>query len=654
MDTQELELTVSAEEICRTCLAAVDRTQLKPIFCNEILDGRIVPFPCVLELATGEKPVKNDKLPNNVCSECKGKLRELYLFVGMAKKSSKLMYEIFNVEPPKPVVESKALRDAKHAHVQTEPAMEAKPTPVADVDLPKHRKRNEIGTQIEMEHFSPDTVEIGCQTDEQFEIETIIVPDTAEQIIKLDDSATSSHGNDLLNENSMDSTLLNFRDDENEYEMILLGDEPNDAESITLRPVESDEKKMLIVETSIPHKEPKILNHRNLLPKVSTDGKQKRSTRRTKSEHCSYCNLTGRPALLAQHFQVHKETLELCLESTDYYRCSNCFMVFLSQMHFVEHVCHRVQPAEDVLYHPDLQKHEEFYGNGINICVPRLKTFSKIGNRYQCGRCIKYTSNNFDAMRQHCLTHESVDEQISDIDVLWKSNLLNEIHICGICNGHFPDATYIRQHLYFHQDSFICVYDCGMIFVSFLRMTRHFERKHLPTGCELAEPDTSQQTEPDAGYSCKLCSKMLVSEASLKNHLKHHIRPRKYVCTECKKCFSQRSDLNNHLRIHTDERPYECKLCEKKFRTNSHLRDHMFTHEDVNKFECDVCHKMFKAKRILAEHTRLHTGEKPYQCKHCSKSFVRKQHLILHQKIHIKAESSGTATKSEKRTRKAS
>lgn len=66
MDTQELELTISAEEICRACLAAVDRTQLKPIFCSEILDGRIVPFPSVLELATGEKVTFYSKLSNAV------------------------------------------------------------------------------------------------------------------------------------------------------------------------------------------------------------------------------------------------------------------------------------------------------------------------------------------------------------------------------------------------------------------------------------------------------------------------------------------------------------------------------------------------------------------------------------------------------------
>uniref|UniRef100_A0A182HYG0 Uncharacterized protein n=2 Tax=Anopheles arabiensis TaxID=7173 RepID=A0A182HYG0_ANOAR len=524
MDTQELELTISAEEICRACLAAVDRTQLKPIFCSEILDGRIVPFPSVLELATGEKPIKHDKLPNNVCTECKGKLRDLYLFVNMAKKSSKLMYEIFTVEPPpKPaVVASKASTDIKHAQVQTEPVAEPISPQDTDSSLPKAAKCNEMGTQVELEHFLPSTAESGCQTDEQMEMENIIICSASPGSIKVDDGTTtptvlgeedesSSQEHEILNENSIDNTLIHFGDDENEYEMILLGDEPDEAENFTLHSLESDEKKQIILHTSSsssssssPHRESKIINHRNSLPKQLTNDRQKRSSRSVKSEHCGYCNLTGRPVLLAQHFQVHKETLELCLESTDYYRCSECFMVFISQTHFVDHVCHPVLPTEEVLYHSDLQTHEEFYRNGIVLCMPRLKTIKKIGNRYQCGRCMKYTTNSFETMRQHSLTHEAEDEKIDDIDVVWKNNLLNVMHVCGVCKGHFPDATYIRQHLYFHQDSYMCVYDCGMIFVSFLRMTRHFERKHLMQAkCELTVPVAGEQQEPEVDYPCK-------------------------------------------------------------------------------------------------------------------------------------------------------
>uniref|UniRef100_A0A182PUG4 ZAD domain-containing protein n=1 Tax=Anopheles epiroticus TaxID=199890 RepID=A0A182PUG4_9DIPT len=520
MDTQELGLTILAEEVCRTCLAAVDGTQLKPIFCNEILDCRIVPFPSVLELVTGEKLVKNDKLPNHVCAECKGKLRDLYLFVGMAKKSSKLMYEIFAVEPPKPAVTS-SVPVTKHAQVQTEettfPALET---------IDTHRSKSMViradaRKQSENECFAPKTTTTSCQTDGRFELEEGIVVDTAQQIIKIDDGTmtptdddddrVSGHEHDLLDDNSIDNPLLNF-DDENEYEMILLENAANEDKRFTMPCIEPTEQKQTITESS-SKKEPTILNHGILVSKKPTkQDSRKRSSLDVRSDLCTYCNLQGSSAYLEHHFQVHKETLEMCLESTDYYRCADCFMVFTSETHFAEHTCHREELGEDVRYHPELSKHEAFYRKGMDICVPRLKTFRKIGNRYQCGRCVKYKSISFEKMRQHCVTHEEEDEKIVDVNVLWKNSLLYERHICGICKGLFPDATYIRQHLYFHQDSYICVYDCGMIFVSFLRMTRHFEQKHLQIAHEVAElaesadpADATQQIEQNTNYSCKTC-----------------------------------------------------------------------------------------------------------------------------------------------------
>lgn len=59
-DSDDLELQVNADEMCRTCLGQFPLNQLKPIFCNEILDGKIVPFPQVYETTLGIKPVKND------------------------------------------------------------------------------------------------------------------------------------------------------------------------------------------------------------------------------------------------------------------------------------------------------------------------------------------------------------------------------------------------------------------------------------------------------------------------------------------------------------------------------------------------------------------------------------------------------------------
>ncbi|XP_053676731.1 zinc finger protein 184-like [Anopheles nili] len=635
MDTQDLELAVSPEEMCRTCLAAVDKAQLKPIFCNEILDGRIVAFPSVLELTTGEKFVKNDKLPNNVCMECKGKLLDLYIFVGMVRKSSNLLYEIFSVEAPNSSKDTKF--DTRHVEVQTEETNDSK-----DTLFNLHRAQtndietHSIGIQCEETFPMPvDTTEMSCQTDEQIQLteqsqtncELANDVDAINMaIMPTEENTNASLENDIVQVNSLeDGSLINDDDDEHGYEMILQAEETNgEAECFTLRPMKSDKKKLVLEISYGASKQQKL--EEALSPGVKTE-----------QIFCSYCNFTDSVEALEQHMQVHRETLELCIESIDYYRCSNCFTVSISQAHFEQHFnvsCKRVS-FEEYVYHSDLHKHEAFYLNGMDICVPKLKTFKKIDNKYSCGSCVKFTSSCFDTMREHVQNHEANDDKAVDINLLWKNNHYDEVHVCGICQAQFPDATYIRQHLYFHQDSFFCIYECNVMFVSFLRMTRHFQRKHLQW------PSCAKKSAVREGeHQCKQCGKILTNTDSLKNHLKNHFRPRKYVCTVCKKCFTQKSDLMIHCRIHTDERPYSCNLCSKKFRTTSHRRDHMFTHEVENKFECDICHKLFKAKRILAGHRRLHTGEKPHRCEICPKSFSRRQHLKLHQKTHDKPQSS--------------
>uniref|UniRef100_A0A182Q9U9 C2H2-type domain-containing protein n=1 Tax=Anopheles farauti TaxID=69004 RepID=A0A182Q9U9_9DIPT len=480
------------------------------------------------------------------------------------------------------------------------------------------------------------------------EIISDVSPHTRENQIKKQEednqdggSFLSTQEDALLDENSFDEALLNATDDdEHGYDVLLLTDESNFAlTSIKATEVKSVEQ----TDPSATKKE--ATTHSSLVSKILTrNPENKISRKRVKLEEafCTYCNLTGSSEVLARHFQTHKETLELCLESIDYYRCSDCFTVFITQKLFIDHFstgCTRVA-SDEYVHHSDLNKHETFYLYGPDICVPRLKTFKKLDNKFRCGQCPKFATNCFDTMREHLLVHEADDDKTDDVNLLWKNNHLDEIHICGMCKAQFPDATYIRQHLYFHQDSFVCVYDCDQIFASFLRLTRHLSRKHVHGQKEISDAATSgtniSPVVEEANHQCTHCAKTLPTADSLRNHLRNHFRPRKYVCTECKKCFSQKSDLIIHCRIHTDERPYTCTVCDKKFRTNSHLRDHMFTHEQVNKFECDVCHKLFKAKRILVGHQRLHTGERPYECNLCQKSFTRKQHLILHLKSHTK------------------
>uniref|UniRef100_A0AAG5DQT2 Uncharacterized protein n=1 Tax=Anopheles atroparvus TaxID=41427 RepID=A0AAG5DQT2_ANOAO len=636
MDTLELELSVAPEEMCRTCLAAVDRAQLKPIFCSEILDGKIVPFPKVVELTTGEKLTKNEKLPNNVCVECKAKLRELYLFVDKVRKSSNLLYEIFSVSKPEPPQTDQKGIESKTAEVQTEAIdvtenkidQSTPPVVLVENGTQCDRTRPTLGTdascQTEMlpRKETANTVQTICLNNFNATFEDV------EKVSLISVDKESSASDPVPTEADEGTT-----NDADEYDMILVAEEPTEEECYALSTVKLKKKSKGKKAQAVAANQQQPTAEETTTREVSTRGL------RAKQQHCEYCNFTCRAVTFVNHCQIHRQTLELCFESIDYYRCPTCYRTFISQTHFDEHFnepCHPVLP-EKYVEPSDLKKHELFYLRGlVDMCAPKLKTFKLTiaDDLYRCARCPMHTKN-FEDMRLHAQSHDVDDDLMEDMNLLWEENCLDKVHVCGLCQAQFPDALYIRQHLYFHQCSFFCPYSCSMSFDKFVNLTRHIHRVHLLDS--KPESHVPDGTSEPVKLPCELCGRSFLHADALEAHVKRHYRERKYVCTVCKKCFAQKSDLTTHLRIHTDERPYRCEICGKTFRTTSHRRDHMATHEVVNKFECDVCQKLFKAERILAGHKRLHSGQKPFQCTVCEKAFARKHHLKLHSKVHQKA-----------------
>ncbi|XP_058066461.1 zinc finger protein 271-like [Anopheles bellator] len=648
MESKEaLELSVTPEELCRTCLAAVpDRSQLKPIFCSEILDGKIVPFPKVLELVIGAKFVKDEKLPNNVCIECKAKVRDLYVYVSKVRNSVELLYDIFGVakpaeasnvivkaEPPKKI-------DTRNVEVQTD-AIEAaeppqpktvetgtqcdpiEPTPRSSLVSPREieNKRGTTPPPASKKGVSSHLMNLRCGESSSEIRVTVMEQDEDEEEEGDQNEGDSKTDNEQALVEALSTKSGSF--DHDEYEIQLVSEEPETDECLALSVVEKVGPSQLKGENGKESSDENVTGSFG-----SFRNKSWSAVKREPHDSCTYCDFTSRATTFVRHFLIHKQTLEMCFESIDYFRCSLCFTVFISQSHFEEHfdtTCASVA-QEEYTVHEDLLKHETFYQNGLDICVPKLKTFKRTDARFRCGRCCVY-QDTFEDMRLHCQTHEVEDDHTQNVDLLWRENMLEKVHVCGICGAHFPDAMFIRQHLYFHQTAYFCAYDCSQTFDDFHRLTKHISRKHYKPAGE----------ETTAEFFCDRCPKSFSSTESLKTHVKNHLRERKYVCCVCSKRFVQKSDLIIHGRTHTDERPYECRQCSKRFRTASHLRDHMSTHEEVNKFECDVCHKLFKAERILAGHRQLHTGLKPYACDICSKTFVRKQHLKLHAQTHSRS-----------------
>uniref|UniRef100_UPI0037E75DC9 zinc finger protein 721-like n=1 Tax=Semicossyphus pulcher TaxID=241346 RepID=UPI0037E75DC9 len=135
-------------------------------------------------------------------------------------------------------------------------------------------------------------------------------------------------------------------------------------------------------------------------------------------------------------------------------------------------------------------------------------------------------------------------------------------------------------------------------------------------------------------YSCPDCGKRFINESYIQVHQRIHTGEKPFLCSECGRGFHTASSLKLHEMQHSGERPYACAICGKSFRINSYLTAHYQTHIKDRPFICSVCGKGYSRAEELKVHHRLHTGERPYECGECGKSFIYRQGLRQHQRTH--------------------
>lgn len=724
-DSDDLELQVNADEMCRTCLGQFAPNQLKPIFCNEILDGKIVPFPQVLESAMGIKPVKNEVFPKNVCINCKTKLKELYSFKEKTSKSIDLLYEIFGLEKPPPQIFTPSVKATttvgagtqtnemiireedfelysrflqiertpkpatnnsacqaeptlEHSSSQTEPIVKLTRNASAQVDPPAEplieppavKVFKNASVQVDQSAQQPTIDEPPVEVLEDVTTVQTIQPTeqaTVEHSISVE-VEMSPHAEELLEEVRIEDddgdneeeqyTHMDVIEDIEEIDDVASGQEENiedyqlteitEQEDLKLEDKPSKNKSSVKLEPlsehdleneSIEYLTYEVVNEPETEVETESESCKFLPKKEAYEKHCNYCQLrTNRDPVFDEHNAIHQQTIETIFDGVDYFRCSICKLVYVTSSALEEHLnlrtCAPVNP-ENFVESNDTLKHEQFYGNGVDICLPRMQSFFMNEESHvicsTCGLAFETVSGAWD----HSSCTQQHEDQNKDVAETWVENGYNQIHTCGICHEQFTDASFIRQHVYFHRSKYECPFDCKDWFRDFYKLTVHLSRYHL-TAVANSSSNARKTTLP-SNMVCQICFKRFSSKASLKIHSRNHFADRRYTCTLCPKAFLQKSDLTIHIRSHTDERPYSCTIpgCDKKFRTSSHRRDHMSTHAEQKNFQCPICQKYFKAERILQGHIRLHSGLKPFDCLECGKTFSRKHHVKLHMKTHV-------------------
>lgn len=191
--------------------------------------------------------------------------------------------------------------------------------------------------------------------------------------------------------------------------------------------------------------------------------------------------------------------------------------------------------------------------------------------------------------------------------------------------------------------------------------------------------------------TCKICSKIHLTQSSLKIHMRHHLpdeekftipcpycnrkfsqvgamrqhvngihhQMKPFICDKCGRACKTFASLTEHLLVHSNECPFECEVCHKGFKNKSRLKTHMdihnecvykcpdcglelntrrtlvqhrLVHSDEKRFKCNFCEAAFKRSKALKNHLILHTGLRPYKCKFCNKAFSNGSNCRAHKK----------------------
>lgn len=249
----------------------------------------------------------------------------------------------------------------------------------------------------------------------------------------------------------------------------------------------------------------------------------KKATSVTKEKECGYCQFTTNIAeVFDEHNAIHQQTLESILDRADYFRCTVCKLVYATSIGLEKHLnartCASIDPKRFVESNEQV-KHEQFYTNGrLDICLPRMKSFHmNEDSQVVCSPC-SLAFETFAGAVDHFSDIHQQEELTTDVSDAWEENGYSQIHACGICNEQFSDASFIRQHVYFHRSRHECPFDCNDSFKDFYKLTFHLNQNHLSATAATSSSGMKDATQSD--IVCQICFKRFTSKASFKVHTK--------------------------------------------------------------------------------------------------------------------------------------
>ncbi|XP_076241959.1 uncharacterized protein LOC143183968 [Calliopsis andreniformis] len=347
---------------------------------------------------------------------------------------------------------------------------------------------------------------------------------------------------------------------------------------------------------------------------------------------CSQCSMTFK----------YKRHLDRHLEGHQKNNCSHCNAKFARRKHLEIHLfrshgervtkyphscdaCSRSFPKR-ILLNRHRAKHSYENGKVCSDCGEMLKVEEDdkehkenhcTKKQFKCKRCLQTFS-----IKQTYLTHiqNHDNHKCSKCDVTFASKKKAHEHYKLVHSSKVNDNKISNNGIYF------CI-DCRHTFSEKDDYSRHLESSlHLNK--------MNREIPPRDNFPCPVCSKKLISQRALDQHVRRiHKGEKRFICNiyGCTFQCARKSDLDRHKQLHVEQRNIVCEQCGKTFTSVSILNDHvLYIHNKERQFICEECGKAFKRNSLLKRHKLSHQQYRPFACMECSTAFKRSHHLTRH------------------------
>lgn len=433
---------------------------------------------------------------------CSSKLIQFYILKEKCKKSIKLLQKILNL--PDPNESAVMLSQPKSVETQTEEkviidaSIQTSPVKLS-TKLDKNTNVNKSSKKRKSQNY--------CAEENLFECTESNPTDSLQ--------ATNEITEMKYDENSeidIIEIIEEMSDNENMTEIIYL---PNHND-IEIGNEPDEDNKVVCINTALLQTTAANQMDANATEK---SGKHKITMADKHTLKCDYCKKNfNNSDEFKTHMNDHLEILPIILTSTNFFRCSQCRLVFPSAEHLLNHfdnteLCTEIKNANSDDNCIDYQ----YLSDPIteNMHYSRMFSCYKYEeNVYACELCddtfenILHFVEHFNDL--HLINNETCEELYAET--------LHLNHYCGMCNKSCLNLKDIMFHVYFHQTIFFCPFlDCSNCYMKFPFLNRHITREH------------SINTE----YTCPHCNYVAPDYISFKLHSRKICTERKFKCSYC-------------------------------------------------------------------------------------------------------------------------